>query len=161
MLIHRLCMILNQHTPHLQMLSAWFSACIRRPRAISPWIVMFYSKFVIDLLFRVVVHTWMTCFKATDSRRIIAYLYSDDSTSCNSELLSIMRSTTSLIEGTHVVSFTIETIHTCNRFDITIIVVMSEMHVRIMCRCITTYPSRGPLSAHNSSCAYIVQFRVE
>ena len=36
-----------------------------------------------------------------------------------------------------VVSFTIGTIHTCNIFDITIIVVMSEMHVRIMCRCIT------------------------
>ena len=36
-----------------------------------------------------------------------------------------------------VVSFTIGTIHTCNIIDITIIVVMSEMHVRIMCRCIT------------------------
>ena len=34
-------------------------------------------------------------------------------------------------------SFTIGTIHTCNIFDKTIIVVMSEMHVRIMCRYIT------------------------
>ena len=36
-----------------------------------------------------------------------------------------------------VVPFIIGTIHTCNIFDITIIVVMSEMHVRIMCRCTT------------------------
>ena len=36
-----------------------------------------------------------------------------------------------------VVPFIIGTIHTCNIFDIKIIVVMSEMHVRIMCRCIT------------------------
>ena len=36
-----------------------------------------------------------------------------------------------------VVPFIIGTIHTCNIFDITIIVVMSEMHVRIMFRCIT------------------------
>ena len=36
-----------------------------------------------------------------------------------------------------VVPFINGTIHTCNIFDITIIVVMSEMHVRIMCRCIT------------------------
>ena len=40
-------------------------------------------------------------------------------------------------EVNDVVSFTIGTIHTCNIFDIIIIVVMSEMHVRIMCRCIT------------------------
>ena len=36
-----------------------------------------------------------------------------------------------------VVPFNIGSIHTCNIFDITIIVVMSEIHVRIMCRCIT------------------------
>ena len=39
---------------------------------------------------------------------------------------------------TRAVSFNIESIHTCNIFDITIIVVMSEMHVRIMCRRITS-----------------------
>ena len=38
---------------------------------------------------------------------------------------------------TAVVPFIIRTIHTCTIFDITIIVVMSELHVRIMCRCIT------------------------
>ena len=37
----------------------------------------------------------------------------------------------------NVVSFNIGSIPTCNTFDIKIIVVMSEMHVRIMCRCIT------------------------
>ena len=36
-----------------------------------------------------------------------------------------------------VVPFIIETIHTCNIFYITIIVVMSEVHVLIMCRCTT------------------------
>ena len=36
-----------------------------------------------------------------------------------------------------VVLYIIETIHTCNIFDITIIIVMSDLHVRIMCRCTT------------------------
>ena len=36
-----------------------------------------------------------------------------------------------------VVPFIIGTIHTCNIFDIKIIVVMSEIQVRSMCRCIT------------------------
>ena len=36
-----------------------------------------------------------------------------------------------------IVSFNIGSILTCNTFDVTIIVVMSEMRVRIMCRCIT------------------------
>ena len=36
-----------------------------------------------------------------------------------------------------VVLYIIETIHTCNLFDITIIIVMSDLHIRIMCRCTT------------------------
>ena len=36
-----------------------------------------------------------------------------------------------------IVSFNIGSIHTCNIFDIAIIVVTSEMHVHILCRCIT------------------------
>ena len=41
------------------------------------------------------------------------------------------------LEVVVVVPFIIGTIHTYHIFDIKIIVVMSEMHVRIMCRCIT------------------------
>ena len=44
---------------------------------------------------------------------------------------------TALTSFPGVVPFIIGTMHTCNIFDITIIVVMSGMHVRIMCRCIT------------------------
>ena len=37
-----------------------------------------------------------------------------------------------------VVPLNIGSIHTCNIFDITIIVLMSDSHVRITCRCITS-----------------------
>ena len=55
----------------------------------------------------------------------------------HSEKIMFRARIVTLVTRAVVVSFTIGTIHTCNIFDITIIVVMSEMHVRIMCRCIT------------------------
>ena len=52
-------------------------------------------------------------------------------------------------------SFSIGAIHTCNIFDITIIVVMSEMHVRIMCHCITGNVVVSQLSLVEARATYV------
>ena len=54
-----------------------------------------------------------------------------------------------------VVPFNIGSIHTCNIFDITSIVVMSEMHVRIMCRCITWNVVVSQLSLVEARAAHV------